>query len=254
MRQSARVKGVALAVLFIAACVVWYVVAREDRGGVLTVSFLPVGQGDAVLIDAPSGDQVLIDGGPDGSVLRALGAHIPPWDRSIDVLLVTSPVQGSAGGLPDVLQRYRIGSIVQTGIQNAAAPWNLFEKEAAAGSSGIRTARRGDVLGLGDGAYLQILFPDRQLPNAPASEGCVVSRLVYGQTAFLFACDAGAGVQNYLAMLDGSALRSDVLFAVASTTPILQGYVAPQFTVGPCTKTAPCGATFVSDGKVVTRR
>jgi hypothetical protein len=101
---------------------------------------------------------------------------------------------------------------------------------------------------------MQILFPDRSLLQAGPGEGCIVARVVYGATAFMLACDASAGVQNYLAMLDGSALRSDVLFDSATTTPIFSGYVAPQYTVGPCTKTAPCGATFVSDGKVVVRK
>ena len=47
----------------------------------LTVTFLDVGQGDAILIETPDGVQALIDGGPDTAVLRELGATLPWFDR-----------------------------------------------------------------------------------------------------------------------------------------------------------------------------
>ena len=46
-----------------------YAILEPERA-VLTVSFLDVGQGDAILIESPEGVQMLIDGGRDRSVLR----------------------------------------------------------------------------------------------------------------------------------------------------------------------------------------
>ena len=40
----------------------------------LTVTFLDVGQGDAIFIETAFGRQVMIDGGPDSTVLRELSA------------------------------------------------------------------------------------------------------------------------------------------------------------------------------------
>lgn len=261
MRRSVRIKGVVLLVLFVLACGVWYAAWREDRRGLLTVSLLHTEEGSAVLIDAPSGRQILIGGSASGGVLRGLGTVMPPWDRSLDVVVAPSTRDADTGGLVDVMQRYRIRMVVQSSVESTAAMWNLFEKEAAAGSANIHTARRGDIFDLGAAgpsqpthAYLEILFPDRNVLAAGAGEGVVVSRLVYGDTAFLFLGSASAGVQNYLAMLDGHALHADVLFSEASSTPLIMGYVAPQFTVQACKKTAPCGATFVSDGRSIVRR
>lgn len=270
MRKSVQVQLVALAVLGVLTAGIWYAVVREERGGMLTVSFLSVGKGEAIFIDAPSGRQVLIDGGPDGGVLRQLGSVMPPWDRTIDMVVATSPDPSDNGGLADVLTRYRVTTVLQTSVQNTSAPWNLFEKEASA--SDIRTARRGQVVDLGSGVSLQVLFPDRNILDAGTGEGCVVLRLSYGATSFLLPCDSTVGVQQYLAALDMKSLKSDVLLvrgvSPAKLSPILLGYVAPSFVVvsGSCTSvssTLPFGSkahvldtcqgamTFVSDGKTL---
>ena len=36
---------------------IWHTVATEDRQGILKVSFLDIGQGDAIFIEAPHGNQ-----------------------------------------------------------------------------------------------------------------------------------------------------------------------------------------------------
>ncbi len=51
-----------LGLLFVATIFIWYAVAAEDRGGVLTVAMLDIGQGDALFIESPTGTQVIIDG------------------------------------------------------------------------------------------------------------------------------------------------------------------------------------------------
>ena len=75
---------------------------------VLTVSALEVGKGDATLIRTPSGKTILIDTGPDASILRALGMALPPWQRTIDAVILTSTKKNFTGGLPDVLSRYNV--------------------------------------------------------------------------------------------------------------------------------------------------
>lgn len=252
MRKSVRIKGVVILALFLFTWCLWYAAEREDAHALLTVSVLNVGQGNALYIEAPSGRRVLINGGPDASVLRRLGSLMSPWDRSIDVVVATDADVGDVSGLIDVLQRYAVGTIIQPSVQNTSAPWNLFEKEAADDASSgtkILTARRGQGIDLGKGAYLQVLFPDRNLLSAGSGEGCVVLKIVYGATSFMLPCDSTSGVQNYLAMLDGIHLKSDALIEGATSSPIFLGYVAPAYTV-----VSGEAAVFVSDGETVIRR
>ena len=82
---------------------------------VLTVSVLEVGKGRAVLVKSPNNKTVLVDTGPDASILRALGENLPMWQRKIDVVILTSPAARFAGGLPSVQSRYSISKIVRIG-------------------------------------------------------------------------------------------------------------------------------------------
>lgn len=236
MRRSAKITGVLIVVLFALTVGIWYAAIREDRHGLLVVSFLDVGQGDAIFIDAPSGRQVLIDGGPGSSVLRQLSSVMPWWDRSIDVVIATHPDADHVGGLIDVLPRYRVGMIVRSSVEGETTLWDTFEKEVREEGADVLAARRGQRIDLGKGAYLEILFPDRDVPHVETNVGCVVSRLVYGATSFMLPCDTTAAVEKYLVSLDAEELHSDVLKAAhhgskTSSSPLFLGFVNPEYGV-----------------------
>jgi competence protein ComEC len=234
MRRSSRITGYALLALFIIVALLVYASLREDRHGLLTVSFLDVGQGDAIFIDAPSGRQVLIDGGRGAAVLQRLSSAMPWWDRSIDAVIATHPDADHIGGLIDVLSRYAVGMVVHSSVegdtQTAAALEEAMRQEGAQEV----IAMRGQVLELGDGAYIEILFPDRAVPRVETNDGSVVARLAYGDTAFMLTGDAPATVEEYLAALDADSLHADVLKAghhgsKYSSGPIFLGMVGPRF-------------------------
>ncbi|HEY4500724.1 MAG TPA: hypothetical protein VJI70_00425 [Candidatus Paceibacterota bacterium] len=88
---------------------------------ILVVTVLEVGNGDAVLVQTPTHKTVLIDTGPDASILRALGSTLPMWQRKIDAVILTSSAARSAGGLPAVQSRYRISKVIRIG--DATTPY-----------------------------------------------------------------------------------------------------------------------------------
>ncbi|MBN1811467.1 MAG: DNA internalization-related competence protein ComEC/Rec2, partial [Anaerolineae bacterium] len=93
--QTKIIVGTA-AILLILAFFFW----RGLPDGKLHVTFLDVGQGDAIFIQTPSGKQVLVDGGPsDTALLSQLGRRMPFWDRSIDLVLLTHPESDHVTGL-----------------------------------------------------------------------------------------------------------------------------------------------------------
>src|SRR3990167_130132 len=221
MRRSVKITVYAILALLLLSSCIWYAVIQESRNGLLTVSFLNIGQGDSIFIEAPSGRQALIDGGPSGVVLRELSKFIPWYDRTIDVVIPTHPDADHIGGLVDVLPRYKIGTIVHSDVEgDTATAKALVEGMAREGAQQV-IARRGQIVDLGGGAYLEILFPDRSVKNVETNTGCVVARLVYGKTSFMLSCDAPKEIENYLVRLDssttltasGSGLHADVLKA-----------------------------------------
>lgn len=82
---------------------------------VLEISVLEVGKGDATLVRTPNGKTLLIDTGPDASILRALGAALPFWQRRVDAVALTSDKAASVGGLQDVKNRYNLPTPIHFG-------------------------------------------------------------------------------------------------------------------------------------------
>ena len=210
-----------LGFLFAATFFVWYAVfARGDQR--LTVAFLNVGQGDAILISTPDDQQILIDGGPDSAVLSGLSRVMPFYDRSIDVVVATHPDMDHIGGLIDVLERYNVEFVIDPGAKSDTAVYGGLEKTIA--KKGIKKilARRGMKVVLQNGAYLLILFPDRDVADMDSNDASIVAKLVYGDTSFLLTGDSPKKIEHYLASIDPNSLNVDVLKAghhTSSTSP-----------------------------------
>lgn len=236
MRTSAAITGFVILLLAIAAAAIWYVAWYDNRQGVLSVSFLDVGQGDAILIVAPSGRKVLIDGGPDSAVLRRLGSVLPWYDRSIDVAIPTHPDADHIAGLIPVLSRYQVSTVIEPSVAGDTATASNLSRAIQQENASATVARRGQVVDLGAGVYLEVLSPDRLLPRAETNIACTVTRLIYGSTSFIFDCDAPQAVENYLVSLDGKQLHGDVLKAghhgsKTSSSIFFVGYVNPLWVV-----------------------
>lgn len=95
-----------------------------SRMGIVSISaetrffFIDVGQGDALLVLTPENISVLIDTGPDISVLSGLGKYLP--GRHIDYLILSHPDLDHVGGLTDLLRSYTVGTFIGEAVGAAA--------------------------------------------------------------------------------------------------------------------------------------
>jgi len=225
-----------LGFLFGCTLFIWYAVAWEDRGGKLTVAFLDIGQGDAIFIESPTGAQMMIDGGPGAIVLRELGKMMPFYDRSIDMLMVSNPDKDHMGGFIDVLDSFKVASVIEPGTVGASAEYKTLEEKIQEEHATHLIARRGQVIDLGGGAHFEVLFPDRDVSGMTTNEGSIMGRLVYGNTSIMFTGDAPQNIEGYLDGLDGKNLHSDVLKvghhgSHTSTSAEFVGYISPTIAV-----------------------
>jgi len=216
MNRKSKIRFVVLLVLFCSAIFSFFVLCKEQRKGILTVAFLNVGQGDAIFIQAPNGNQMLIDGGPGKSVLRELSAVMPFYDRSIDVILATHADQDHVGGLPDVFKKYKVNVFIEPGVSGESSSYQELEKIVANKNSSTNEveikkilAKRGMNIDLGGGVILQILFPDRNLVVTETNTSSIVAKLVYGENEFLLTGDSPKTIEEYLVSFGN--LQSDVL-------------------------------------------
>lgn len=225
-----------LGLLFVGVLLVWYAVAAEERGGKLTVSFLNIGQGDGIFIESPTGTQMMIDGGPNAGVLRELGNVMSFYDRSIDMLVVSNPDKDHMGGFLDILDSFKVTSVIEPGTVGASADYKAFQQKTLNEPATRIIAQRGQRIELGGGAYFEILFPDRDVSGLDTNDGSIVGKLVYGHTSFLFPGDAPQEIENYLASIDKEYLDVDVLKvghhgSKTSTSEALLGFASPAVAV-----------------------
>jgi len=224
-----------LGVLFLGAVFVWYAVLAETRTG-LKVAFLDVGQGDAIFIEAPNGNQILIDGGPNKAVLRELSKQMPFYDRSIDGVVLTHPHLDHYGGLVDVLDNYKIGFEMDSGNDNPESKgFDIYAIKLEEEKAKRIFAKKGMRVNLDEGLYLEILLPVINKKGMSAHDEMVVARLVYGNNSFLLTGDMEDNLESFLLSFGGS-IKSDVFKighhgSKTSTSEKFLGMVNPGLTI-----------------------
>lgn len=201
---------------FLLICVILITVVwlQGRESGIVTVTYLDVGQGDSILIQTPTDNTILIDGGPDSSVLSTIGRQLPFYDHTIDLVILTHAHSDHVAGLVDVLKRYEVQSVLFSSVEHSSPDY--LEWKELLSENGIQSLFpiAGQVFLFGE-VRLEVLYPFEDLSNDPPedlNETSIVTRLEYQDTSFLFTGDAPVEVEEQLLhAYPGSTLDSDVL-------------------------------------------
>lgn len=129
--------------------------------GAARITVLDIGQGDSILVEGGRGSRMLVDGGPDPDrLLVELDRRVPPWDRRIDLLVLTHPHEDHVAGLALLLGRYRIGRVYEGGMHGPGPGYAAWAARLAGASAPARailsTGARIDLDDIG----LKVLWPD----------------------------------------------------------------------------------------------
>lgn len=220
-----------------AALVVWQVPRSTASGDLATVWFFDVGQGDAALVGTPAGHQVLIDGGPDDSVLHGLGKAMPFGDKTIDAVMVSHQHADHYRGLQSVFERYKVAVLlVSTGPQGSPEYQRLLDTAAGQGTV-VKQVTAKASLAIPQAGAAEVLFPlepsEGKLKHA--HDAMLVARVTVGSTAVLFSGDAEKIAENAMVGV-GQPLDSDILKAghhgsKTSSQPSYLAAVTPQASI-----------------------
>lgn len=173
--------------------------------GHLELVMLDIGQGDAILIRAPSGATALIDGGPDPDLLmRRLGEVLPFWQRHLDLIILTHPHEDHVAGLVAALERFSVSLTLDPGRHYDNPTYPRFVKAAEREPAGrLAIVRAGDRVPLDAVTALRFLFPSEADANGALLEGDInnasaVAMLESGGFRALLTGDAEAPVEAML--------------------------------------------------------
>ena len=155
----------------------------------VTIKFIDVGQGEAILIALPE-KTVLIDAGPTGSapkiaqVLQELGRN------KIDYLVATHPDEDHIGGMADVISNTQIGTIYAPNKTNNTATYRKFLTAIQNNNLQITLAEAGTIIDQTDDYKLEILWPKKDANFPDTNDYSIIIKLTVGNKTFLFTGDA----------------------------------------------------------------
>ena len=196
----------------------------------VTIKFIDVGQGEAILIALPE-KTMLIDAGPTGSapkiaqVLQELGRD------KIDYLVATHPDEDHIGGMADVISSTQIGTIYAPNKTNNTATYRKFLTAIQNNNLQINLAEAGTIIDQTDAYKLEILWPTKDANFPDTNDYSIIIKLTVGNKTFLFTGDAPTS-----AILDSNPGHIDVLKlshhgSRTGTTEVLIHKLSPTYAV-----------------------
>lgn len=180
------------------------------------VHVLPVEKGSAVLLISPSGELVLIDAGGDASVLRALGEALPPWERTIDAVILTSPSTAKASGFADVLRRYHTRVFLRPKARGSDALERKLDEALMFAHVDPVEVGRGTSLTFSGGTVLEVLWPPTTPEPLDIAGGSLVLTLTRDTSSILISDGLPKRAQ---AWLNRSVLLRTFTMTISSSTP-----------------------------------
>ena len=196
----------------------------------VTIKFIDVGQGEAILIALPE-KTMLIDAGPTGSapkiaqVLQELGRN------KIDYLVATHPDEDHIGGMADVISNTQIGTIYAPNKTNNTATYRKFLTAIQNNNLQITLAEAGTIIDQTDDYKLEILWPKKDAIFPETNDYSIIIKLTVGNKTFLFTGDAPTN-----AILNSNPGHIDVLKVShhgsrTGTTEVLIHKLSPTYAV-----------------------
>jgi len=180
----------------------------------LHVTILNVGQGDAILVQTPTGQNILIDGGPSPrAISSALGGKLPFWNRKIDLMASTQPQADHLTGLLEVLNNYEVALIIEPKIEYDSETYREWRRLVTYKKITCINVYSGQEIQLGNDIIINILNPPLDLLHGTSDDidnNGLVLHLVWNEISFLFTADIGIDAERYL-ISQRKAIGSSVL-------------------------------------------
>jgi len=155
------------------------------------VSFLDIGQGDAIYIRTPDDYHALVDSGPSMNVLERLAEVMPRYSRTLDLLVLTHPHADHVNGFVEILKRYDVRRVVMVGTPSHNAYYKKFLE--LINDIEIIYARADHDIKLGSYVYVDVVWPNEfkigdEFENL--NDASVAVRVVGPEGSFLLTGDA----------------------------------------------------------------
>jgi competence protein ComEC len=193
-----------------------YYAYHERFNNDLRVNIIDVGNGDALLVEAPDGMRMLIDGGgfhtSDFDVGKSILTPILLSKKilTLDYVINTHPHGDHLGGIPTIIRDFTVKYFSTGSYFISREKFVDLMKLLRGKKIPLITWKRGDTFLLKNGMEIVVLNPGPENGTDDLNNASLVMRIGYGNFSILFAGDIGSDVEEKL-ILAGNNLRADVL-------------------------------------------
>lgn len=216
-----------------------YWVVRRTAHGALEVTFVSVGQGDCAVVEFPSGEVMVVDGGGLGGSFDVGRQVVAPllWRRKIrhiDVLALTHADYDHFGGLPFLVDAFAPDAFWWNGHAGTGPRFAALQRALESKGVPVTVAARGLHRAIG-AVDVAVLHPGPEL-FAGDNDTSLTVQLRYGPTAVLLPGDLEAEGERALVAATGKAVRSTILKVPhhgsrTSSSATLLDAVAPRIAI-----------------------
>jgi len=179
------------------------------------VVFFDVGQGDSILINLLDNNEILIDGGPDNTILYKLGNYLPIYNRDIELMILTHPHADHLVGLVEVLKRYKVKKVMFNQVEYNSEIYENFLSLISKLEIEILNPADFSELELIENNFLKVLYPQEDLSNEKFKNqndnSIVLKFLAEDEKSFLFTGDTEEKIEEKLILNFEDELNSDIL-------------------------------------------
>jgi len=191
-------------------------IIQKSQPNPLRITFLDIGQGDAIHIQTPSGKHVLVDVGRWSPGYDSGSRTIVPYlqyygvDR-LDAIILSHPHADHIGGIVSIMNEFDVSAIYQSSYEYESQLYSNYMKTADDLGVPVKNVFSGEVLEIDENVRFYILGPTvkESVPSSPNNYSVVV-KVVYGNRSVLLTGDAEKGQETELTNIYGDFLKSDL--------------------------------------------
>lgn len=174
------------------------------------VVVLDVGQGDAIYVRTPDGQDLLIDAGPSsGHVVERLREELPRGDAGLELVVATHLDADHSGGMVDVLDAFQVDRVATNGAAATTKTGEAFLAAAAVEGSESSTLQAGQRLS-GKSWFADVLWPAAGYKTTETNDVSVVLKLQTAGHCLLLTGDISDRVERTL-VEDAAPLQCELL-------------------------------------------